>query len=352
MKITSFVLSGVVAVGLGCSADEISVPTSMQVGALAAPVAQKHAPAANAFASLTGMAANGTLSSATFGVYSLVAPDKASNRLKSRGTALKMAAASPVRTDDLMHLATVEDGAWSLTVNDLSEGEELVDNSRNQLGTTVPEASLAAESDYITTGRDYATKTFGDAFAGMSPYAYRVRKYFGAHSDGHGSQVDGVYQLAVAFNSTVDGLPVIGPGGKVAVDMTTSGAVIRHEGSLRHPKALLQTVRGQRDLVTPEAAEAAVNARLDARGIDRTQFKVTRREFGYFMHGRKSVQTVLVPHYAFFFEPMPGIMSKILVEIEPATNDPSALARLAADAKAEAARKGPLKAKPDDHVVN
>ncbi len=57
-----------------------------------------------------------------------------------------------------------------------------------------------------------------------------------------------------------------------------------------------------------------------------------------------------VPHYAFFFEPMPGTMSKILVEIEPATNDPSVLASLAADAQAEAARKAPFTATPNQRT--
>jgi hypothetical protein len=207
---------------------------------------------------------------------------------------------------------------------------------------------LPPEDRFFTIARDYATRTFSDAFTSVSPYPYRLRKYFNGHQTiGQSPQVDGVYQLAAGFNSTIDGLPVIGPGGKVAVDMTTDGAVVRHESSLRHSKALLQVVRGDKDLVTPQVAESTVNARLDARQIDRKQFSVSRREFGYFMYGKQCIQTVLVPYYAFFFEPLPGTMSKILVEVEPATNDPGVLAMIASDAQAEIARKSVKMATPD-----
>jgi hypothetical protein len=56
---------------------------------------------------------------------------------------------------------------------------------------------------------------------------------------------------------------------------------------------------------------------------------------------------VLVPHYAFFFEPLPGTMSKVLVELEPATTESSVRALIAMDDKADAARKAPLMAVPD-----
>jgi hypothetical protein len=337
---------------VGCSSPGVSVPTSMRVGALQVAgaqqnVPQKDAPAANAFTSLKALASQNALASVSLGVYSLTSATQVSDRVGARATVLGLPAKPSIVHDDLMHLSTVKNGNWALTLNDLSEGEEYVDTSRNHLGNPVLEASLSSDDQYVGIARDYATRTFAAAFTALSPYTYRVRKYFDAHSSGKGTQVDGVYQLAVAFNSTIDGLPIIGPGGKVAVDMTTDGTVVRHESLLRHPGPLVHVISGAGDLVTPQAAEAAVEARLDARGIDRTKFQISRREFGYFMYGRKSIQTVLVPYYGFFFEPVPGTSSKILVEVEPATNEPQVLATIASDAQAEVARKAPLMAKAD-----
>jgi len=51
-----------------------------------------------------------------------------------------------------------------------------------------------------------------------------------------------------------------------------------------------------------------------------------------------------------FYEPLPGTMGKTLVEIEPATDDPSVLALIAADAKAETARKAALMANADQRA--
>jgi hypothetical protein len=174
----------------------------------------------------------------------------------------------------------------------------------------------------------------------MSPYVYKVRRFLNAHSEATGNVEEGVYQVAVAFNSTIDGLPVIGPGGKLAVDMAGDRTVVRHESGLRKRGALLRVLSGDVDLLTPESAEAKVAARLDARGVDRSKYQVSRREFGYLMNRRSAVQKVLVPHYAFFYEPLPGTMSKVLVETEPATTSRDVLDLLAADEAAEKVRKG------------
>lgn len=350
MKISALALVIVVTAGSGCGSDEVVIPASMKVSALESPSAQKNGPAENAFAVLAAGAKSGSTGAASFAVYSLAIPDSPAGHLAARQAALNIAPQASVRKNALMNSSTVETGNWSLTTDDVSEGEVFVDNTRNHLGSSVAEANLATDDKYITIGRDHAKKMFGQAFTSMSPYAYKVRKYFNAHSSGQGTQIDGVYQVAVAFNSTIDGVPVIGPGGKVSVDMTTDGSVVRHEGSLRHTRARVHLVRQQQDLVMPDAAEAAVNARLDARGVGRALYRVARREFGYFMHGRRSIQTVLVPHYGFFFEPLPGTMGKTIVEIEPATTDPSVLALIAADAQAETARKAALMADTDERA--
>ncbi|MEO8215065.1 MAG: hypothetical protein ABI560_17835, partial [Myxococcales bacterium] len=245
------------------------------------------------------------------------------------------------------HVARVSSGAWTLTVNEYSEGEEAVDPGRNHQGASVPEAALKSDQQFVAAAQAYAHKVLPDTALSASLYPYKVRKYFNAHSSGGTEVVDGVYQVAVAFNTTIDDLPVIGPGGKIAIEMVPSDmSVVRHETGLRRARAVVHLIRGDVDLVSPDDAEKKVNARLDGRGIDRSKFHVYRREFGYFAYGRKSIQTVLVPHYAFFFEPLPGTISKVLVEVEPATTDKAVLEAIAADRDAEVKRKLPTMATP------
>jgi hypothetical protein len=64
-----------------------------------------------------------------------------------------------------------------------------------------------------------------------------------------------------------------------------------------------------------------------------------REELGYMLKGRNSAQSVAAPHYAFIYEPAPGITSKRLVEVVPAVTDPALLALLDEDDKKERSRK-------------
>ena len=36
------------------------------------------------------------------------------------------------------------------------------------------------------------------------------------------------------------------------------------------------------------------------------KYKLFRSEFGYYYRGKNSIQNVIAPHYAFFFEPVDG----------------------------------------------
>lgn len=61
----------------------------------------------------------------------------------------------------------------------------------------------------------------------------------------------------MAFNTTVDDLPIIGSGGKVAIHMSPDGEVISHESSVRAVSSLRAVVRGA-DLLPPDAAQRLV----------------------------------------------------------------------------------------------
>jgi hypothetical protein len=116
---------------------------------------------------------------------------------------------------------------------------------------------------------------------------------------------------------------------------------------VRVPAQKLGAVTGA-DLISPDEAQREIEARITARGVDLSKFTVSRSEFGYFRYGRNSVQTVLAPHYAFFFAPRPGVSSKILVEWTPAVKPGPLRAQIDADRQAEEARKQTIIA--DGHV--
>jgi hypothetical protein len=329
-----------------CAPRGVAVPETMQVSALQSGAAQKDTPAGTAFSALASLAAGSQRSAVSFGVYAALEPSSASVRARARASALGLSAKTSTVSSPDQHAAGINDGDWSLTENEFSEGEEYVNTRLNHRGASIPLKVLANDSMFVQTAKAHVEKNFGADFSEMNPYVYKVRKYVNAHSEPTGNVEDGVYQVAVSFNSTIDGLPVIGPGGKLAVDMAGDGTIVRHESGLRKKGGLLRVISGDVDLLTPQSAEDRVTSRLDARGIDRSKYRISRKEFGYLVNRRSSIQKVLVPHYAFFFEPLPGTTSKVLVEVEPATTAKDVLDLLAVDEAAEKLRKGVL-AVPD-----
>jgi hypothetical protein len=65
------------------------------------------------------------------------------------------------------------------------------------------------------------------------------------------------------------------------------------------------------------------------------QFKLARREFGYYRVPRNGVQSVIGPAYFYMYEPLEGVDSKKPVEIISAVSDPDVAALLEDDAAME-----------------
>jgi hypothetical protein len=219
--------------------------------------------------------------------------------------------------------------------------EFMADLGRFHKEKGVKRANVLAESIYVQKARAHVDQAFPGKAArhGLAPY--RVRKYMNAHAKLGGPVNESVYQIAVALNSTVDGVPFIGSGGKVIVHMNAAGDVLGHESLLRELKGIRKTVTGS-TLRSPGEARAEVEARLSARGVDLSRYRLVREEFGYLAKGRNSGQTVLAPHYVYVFEPEPGIIGRKLVEVTPAVTDVETLALIDADERREAARKAEM----------
>ena len=234
-------------------------------------------------------------------------------------------------------LRPIIDGAVELAIDPVSGTERWVDHARFHAGMGVSLLPLA-EADYIQAAREHVQRAF-PTLASKDLRAYKLRRYMNdtAGPDGK-NEGPTVYQVAVAFNEVIDGVPVIGAGGKVSVHLTPEGEVISHESTVRPVAQRFATLAGG-ELLEPEVARKAVEERLVQRGVPLEQYVLTRSELGYLRLGRHGAQSVLVPHYAFFFEPRSReVVGKKLVETLPAVTSPGVLERLQQDQDVEAAR--------------
>jgi len=275
-----------------------------------------------------------------FGIYDLEKVGDANERLQSRAAALGLAAAAQLPSTAGGYLA-VGEGDLELRVNMDSGSELFVNHAKFHKGEDAKR--LLSEKEYVSSAFNHVTGAIPSVRA-QQPYAYKLRRYMNASAQGEGApSTVAAYQIAVAFNTTVDDLPIIGPGGKVAVHMSPDGEVISHESSVRAVSSLRAVVRGA-DLLPPDAAQRLVEERITKRGVDLSDYTLARSEFGYYRLGRSSVQTVDAPHYAFVYSPKEGTIGKKLLETIPAVVAEDVLAMVNADRAAETARKDALKA--------
>lgn len=224
-------------------------------------------------------------------------------------------------------------------VNVDSGAEFFADLSRFHKGPGVPVSELLSDERYIALAQEYMESSLAKSAAGTDLYPYKVWRYMNAESveDESASSISS-YEIAIAFNSSVDGVPVIGSGGKFSVHLTTKGEVVAHESTLRKVGERIGTVLGS-EMLSPDDARKQADERIVKRGKSLDGYTVTREEFGYLRRGRNSKQAIIAPHYAYFYEPKPGFLGKKMVEVIPATTAPNLLAMISEDAAAERERK-------------
>jgi hypothetical protein len=281
----------------------------------------------------------GAQAALSFGVYELAeVPKVGAGSVAARAASLGLKGVEDPAADNQRLGLTA--GTQRLTINQDSGSEFFADTARFHRGAGVAKDRLLADADYFLKGRAYVDRAFATEAAKAALYPYKIRKYLNANGPADGpTQSEAVYQIAVAFNSTVDGLPVIGPGSKVVVHMTPAGEVIAHEASLRAIQVKKAAVSGA-DILSPDEAKAIVESRMVGRGIDLKDYRLTREELGYFRRGRNAIQRLLAPHYAYVYEPISSsVTGKKVVELVPALKDGPLLAAVQADAAADDLRK-------------
>jgi hypothetical protein len=333
-------LAGVV--GTGCSETNQEAPASateaVQARALGAgPVEplDEDSLATQAYERVQAAFSAKQARSLRLGAYSLQPVGDAGLKVKERARALGLEKGSEVRNE---HGAALVEGSRQVSVDAVSGAERYVDTARFHTGKGV--SALPMEKDaYISRARSHMQRAMPEV-AARNLRSYRLRQYMNESAGPMGERPGAtVYQVAVAFHETLDGLPVIGPGGKVAVHMTPAGEVISHESTARAPARRVAEVSGEK-LLAPEEARKQVEARLATQGVRMADYRLSRAELGYLRLGRNSTQSLLVPHYAYVYEPASQeILGKKRVEVIPAVTDPALLQQLRQDEEAETARK-------------
>lgn len=318
--------------------------TLVSVSRLAATVGPevplKDAPATENVARMRNAFRQGAHRALSLGVYELEDVPEVKEAVRRRTAQLSLSGREDPGVDN--HTFGITAGGWRLERNALSGAELMTDVARHHRGKGVARGKLLAETDYMAKARIHVERVFPDEAWGQGLYAYKVGRYVDAQAAINGPVTEKVYQVAVAFNTSVDDLPVIGSSGKVAVHMTPAGEVVAYESTLRKVKGRRKTVNGDA-LLSPDKARHQVEKRLGARGVDLSRYQLVREELGYFRKGRNSVQTVLAPHYGFIYEPLPEQKNlRKLVETIPAVTDPKVLAMIRDDNAREWIRKAEL----------
>jgi len=222
-----------------------------------------------------------------------------------------------------------------LSVNAQSGAERYVDNAQFHRGEGVD--FVLEKEFYLSTANKYLDELFLTQKVGkVFPYKFRYYKNAVREEGSHIAQ-ESTYQLALAYNTSIDGLPVIGSGGKIALHLSPKGELLSYESTLRDFDRIA-LISGS-ELLSPKAAQAEAEARFKERGVDLSKLVLSRAEFGYLRLGRKSIQNYVAPHYVFIYSPPEGVMDKKRMEVIPAITNPKLLQLLKEDSEKEAARK-------------
>lgn len=340
------VLAGLTGVGCADKGQETPAPSAQPStsGALATTAAEtpdQDTLATRAYEQLRQDFAAGRAASLRLPIYSLQPVGDAAAQAQERARFLGLGSGSLMKSEDG---AAVTANNWELRVDALSGAELFVDKARFHAGQGVASLPLA-EADYIARARTHLREKLPSA-AAHNLRTYRVRRYMNDASGPDGARAGAtVYQVAVAFHEVLGELPIIGAGGKVAVHLTPQGEFISHESTVRDTAQRLAEVSGA-GLLAPDDARRRVEEKLTADGVKLGDYKLTRAELGYYRLGRNSVQSVLVPHYAYFYEPASReVVGKKRLEVVPAVTDRAVLEQLRQDEQAEAARKAELRSR-------
>jgi uncharacterized Zn-binding protein involved in type VI secretion len=311
------------------------VPVAAVQGSLGPNVLPRHQPADQAFASLKASFAKGSYHKIRLAVYDLALIADVSALAGARAASLGMANTEATVVNTTTGPVQVDDGTWELSVDPKGGGEFFVNPSRHHHG--VETNALLSDDSYVTKAAAYVAAKLPALTGPQARYAEQVHHFHnsgvtyavGADPTTRGVPTDGIYEVSVVHNTTIDGLPVIGPGGKQRVWMSPTGDVLAHKSSVRAIAGRHALLTGDQ-LVNPADARVALESKLAARGVYMSQYTLGETQFGYLCRDNGVAQGLIAPYYIFVYTAVVG-KQKTIVETVPAVSDPRVLADIVAD---------------------
>jgi hypothetical protein len=138
-----------------------------------------------------------------------------------------------------------------------------------------------------------------------------------------GASLDGevapeqILDAGVILTREIDGVPVVGFGGYLMVNIAHDESVVAATKIWRHRDKKI----GKAKVLPPDHAVKELQKRLRTRGL-RDPVKVLKSDFCYFEANDNSTQRYLEPTYAFLYETKIGQFLYKSVEIIPGTRQP------------------------------
>lgn len=286
------------------------------------------------FSILEEMSSSNKLQELSLPIFQLMSPQGLTEDMLSRKNILGIPDSVELTNRDVFIEARHE--SKQLRINTINGTEFYKD--RNLFHKGAGQTIVLAKNKYLELAQKHLKQMFPENEKdGVLLTPYKIRYYKNAVRDETGETNETIYQVAVSFNSTFEGLPVIGAGSKVAIHMTPAGDLVSYESTVRNLEKTGHVLGSK--LLSPQKAKIQIEKRLTDRGIDVSHLILARAEFGYLRLGRNSVQKHAVPHYAFFYRPKDGVIDKQRVEVIPAVTDSKILELIEADLDDERHRK-------------
>lgn len=207
-------------------------------------------------------------------------------------------------------------GPYTVALNRRSGAMRFRDEVRHGRELDVP--FRIAEQRFIEISRKYVDKT---ELLKLPARDLKVGKI--THLRTQGASTDGevapeqILDAGVIFTREIDGVPVVGFGGYMMVNVAPDESVVAAVRIWRHRDKELGMVK----VLEPDYGVEALQKRLSARGLEEP-VKVLKADFCYFEAGDDKTQRYLEPTYAFVFETRVGEFLYKSVEVIPATRQP------------------------------
>lgn len=157
------------------------------------------------------------------------------------------------------------------------------------------QADIHEDVWYVEQAKKYIAK-YKDIFPVYNEiYPYKIMRATTSHVENLVQSGAFVNQIDVAFNQLIDGVPILGNGGKYVVSMDTEGNLVGYQAHPIEIEKRIKDIKGE-DTVDPTLAEDTTRKKFRN---DKPEYDIARSDFGYLVRGRNTSQDYLIPTYSY-----------------------------------------------------